>query len=55
LAARLKKTAAKLERIIVTSEVFASHCESQLIPLGEFTVRGFGAPQTVFEITDEGK
>src|SRR5207244_519336 len=55
LAARLEKIAARLGRIIVTSEAFASHCRSQLTPLGEFAVRGFGAPQTVFGMTDEAK
>jgi adenylate cyclase len=54
LAARLEKIAAKLERIIVTSEAFASHCQFQLSSLGQFTVRGFGTPQTVFCLPDEG-
>jgi adenylate cyclase len=48
LAARLEKVAGQEGRIIVTSEAFASHCASQLAPLGQYTVRGFGAPQTVF-------
>jgi len=55
LAARLEKIAAELGRIIVTSEIFASHCHSELTPLGEFSVRGFGAPQTVFGMIDEAK
>jgi len=54
LAARLEKIAAKLERIIVTSEAFASHCQFQLSSLGQFTRRGFGPPQTVFCLPDEG-
>jgi adenylate cyclase len=55
LAARLEKVAAKLGRIIVTSDTFASHCKAELAPLGEFSVRGFGAPQTVFGMIDEVK
>jgi adenylate cyclase len=54
LAARLEKTAAQQERTIVTSEGFATHCHSLLSPLGQFTVRGFCAPQTVFGLPDEG-
>jgi adenylate cyclase len=53
LAARLEKIAAQLERTIVTSEAFAIHCQPQLLALGQFTVRGFGTPQTVFGLLDE--
>lgn len=56
LAARLEKIAAEHGRIIVSSEAFASHCRdwhSQLSPLGQFTIRGFGTPQTVFGLVDE--
>jgi adenylate cyclase len=53
LAARLEKIAAQQERIIVTSAAFASHCQSQLSDLGQFSVRGFGTPQTVFGLPDE--
>ena len=48
LAARLEKIAGQQGQIIVTSEAFTSHCTSELTPLGQFTVKGFGAPQTVF-------
>lgn len=54
LAARLEKIAAQEDRIIVPSEAFASHCQSQLSFLGQFAVRGFGAQQTVFGLPDEG-
>lgn len=53
LAARLEKIAAKLGRTVVTSSAFANYLDSQLIPLGDFTVRGFGAPQMVFGLTEE--
>jgi len=53
LAARLEKIAAQQERIIVTSAAFASHCQSQLSDLGQFSVRGFGTHQTVFGLPDE--
>jgi adenylate cyclase len=53
LAARLEKIAAELERTIVTSEIFARHCEPHLSPLGQFTVRGLSTPQTVFGLLDE--
>jgi adenylate cyclase len=54
LAARLEKIAAQKDRIIVTSEAFAAHCQSKLSPLGQFDVRGFHDPQTVFGLSDEG-
>jgi len=53
LTARLEKVAAQVGRTIVTSSAFASHFESQLKPLGEFSVRGFGAHQMVFGLVDE--
>jgi adenylate cyclase len=53
LTARLEKVAAQVGRTIVTSSAFAAHFESQLMPLGEFSVRGFGAQQTVFGLIGE--
>jgi len=53
LTARLEKIAAHLGRTIVTSNAFARHFNSQLTPLGEFSVRGFDAKQTVFGLADE--
>ena len=53
LSARLEKVAAKLARTIVTSEEFSSLCASPLVPLGQFAVRGFGQPKTVFGLPDE--
>jgi len=53
LAARLEKIAGQTGRTIVTSSAFAEQSEFQLMPLGEFTVRGFGAQQMVFGLIDE--
>jgi adenylate cyclase len=53
LAARLEKVAAQLERTIVTSELFATHCQQKLSPLGQFSVRGLSAPQPVFGFPEE--
>ncbi len=53
LAARLEKVAAEVGRTIVTSSAFGTHFDTQLKPLGEFKVRGFHEPQTVFGLTDE--
>jgi len=53
LAARLEKVAAQLGRTIVTSSEFARHFESELMPLGEFNIRGVGQQQTVFGLIDE--
>ena len=54
LAARLEKIAAQKGRTIVTSEAFAGYCRSQLSPIGQFDIRGFSAPQTVFGLRAEG-
>src|SRR5262249_27583409 len=51
LAARLEKIAAQLGRTIVASSAFAAHFDAQLKSLGDFTVRGFGAQQSVFGLT----
>jgi adenylate cyclase len=53
LSARLEKVAAKLARTIVSSEEFASHCASSLVPLGQFALRGFGELKAVFGLPDE--
>ncbi|HWY74497.1 MAG TPA: adenylate/guanylate cyclase domain-containing protein [Verrucomicrobiae bacterium] len=53
LAARLEKLAAAQQRSIVTSEIFAQHCECGLNQIGEFPIRGLDAQQTVFGLSDE--
>jgi adenylate cyclase len=48
LAARLEKVAAKQGETIVASADFAAHFPREFTRLGDFTVAGFAAPQTVF-------
>jgi adenylate cyclase len=53
LAARLEKLAGKLGRTIVASGAFAQHCHGAMDPVGDFTVAGFAAAQTVFGLAEE--
>jgi adenylate cyclase len=53
LAARLEKLAGELGRVTLASAEFARHCPSEVVPIGEFKLRGFGAPQIVFGLADE--
>jgi adenylate cyclase len=53
LAARLEKVAAELGKTIVASAEFAGHSPREFIPLGEFAVAGFAAPQLVFGLTEQ--
>ncbi len=55
LAARLEKRAASLGRSVVASAEFAGHVPGEFIPLGEFPVAGFSAPQMVFGLADPTK
>jgi adenylate cyclase len=48
LAARLEKVASKVGETIVASADFANHCPDEFTRLGEFSVAGFAAAQTVF-------
>jgi adenylate cyclase len=52
LAARLEKVAAKLGETIVASADFAGYCPNEFRRLGEHSVAGFAAPQTVFGVAD---
>jgi len=52
LAARLEKVAAKLGRTVVASAEFVSHFSDEFVPLGEFSVAGFAAPQLVFGLKE---
>ncbi len=52
LAARLEKVAAKLGEPIVASAEFAGHLEDDFRRLGEHSVAGFAAPQTVFGLAN---
>ncbi len=53
LTARLEKVAAKLGRTVVASADFVAHCPDEFVPLGEFSVAGFAAPQLVFGLNEQ--
>ncbi|MDR3420207.1 MAG: adenylate/guanylate cyclase domain-containing protein [Xanthobacteraceae bacterium] len=52
LAARLEKVASKLGETVVSSADFAAHCPDEFRRLGEHSVAGFAAPQTVFGLAN---
>ena len=52
LAARLEKVASKLGETVVASADFAGRCPNDFRRLGEHSVAGFAAPQTVFGLID---
>ncbi len=54
LAARLEKLTGRLHRTILASAAFAGHCSGDFVPLGEFAIAGFAAPQTVYGLAEEG-
>lgn len=53
LAARLEKLAGELGRAILASGDFAQCCPGELVPVGEFALRGFEAAQRVYGLADE--
>ncbi|HTZ78991.1 MAG TPA: adenylate/guanylate cyclase domain-containing protein [Stellaceae bacterium] len=53
LTARLEKLAGRLGRTILASADFAARCGPGLVPVGEFTLAGVAAAQTVFGRADE--
>jgi adenylate cyclase len=53
LAARLEKLAARLGRTIIASSEFAAQLPGHFTSVGEFSVSGFAANQTVFGLSDE--
>ena len=53
LAARLEKLTAKLGRTIIASAAFADEVPEQFCTVGEFSVAGFAAHQTVFGLSEE--
>jgi adenylate cyclase len=55
LAARLETLAGELGRTLLASTEFARRCPGALAPVGSFTVRGIGAPQRVFGLTEEAE
>ena len=52
-AARIEKLTGQLGRAILASEEFARHCPGEFSALGEFTLPGFSAAQSVFGLADE--
>ena len=54
LAARIEKLTGETKRPILVSGEFARHCGHELMPVGEYLLRGFGAVQAVFSLADEG-
>lgn len=52
LAARIEKLTGETGRPILVSGEFASHCGHELVPVGEFLPRGFGAAQAVFGLEE---
>jgi adenylate cyclase len=53
LAARLQGLAGGLGRMTLLSAEFARHCGPGVVPLGEFALAGFRAPQPVYGLADE--
>jgi adenylate cyclase len=53
LAARLEKLAASLRRTVLASAAFAGHCGGAFVPVGDFAVAGFAAPQPVYGLAEE--
>jgi len=54
LAARLQGIARDLRRTTVFSAEFAPYCGAGIVPLGEFALAGFRAPQPVYGLAEEG-
>jgi adenylate cyclase len=50
LAARLEELTSKTGHPILASREFAKHCAPLMVPVGEFSLRGFGAVQPVFAL-----
>jgi adenylate cyclase len=53
LAARIETLCGELGRAVLASAEFARHCRGELVPLGEFPMRGFAAAQAVFGLPEE--
>jgi adenylate cyclase len=52
LAARIEALTSKTGHPILASSDFARHCEAQLVPVGEFLLRGFSAAETIFAVSE---
>jgi adenylate cyclase len=52
-AARIEKLTGQLGRTILASGEFTRYCPNEFTALGEFSLAGFSAPQSVFGLKDE--
>jgi adenylate cyclase len=52
LAARLEELTGETGYPILASSEFARHCAPRMVPVGEFSLRGFSALQPAFGIAD---
>ena len=52
LAARIERLTGQLGRVILASGEFARHCPHEFTALGEFSLAGFSAPQSVFGLEE---
>src|SRR6266404_4975235 len=52
-AARIEKLTGRLGRAILASGDFSRHCPGEFAPLGEFTLPGISAVQSIFGLEDE--
>jgi adenylate cyclase len=52
-AARIEKLTGQLGRAILASGEFARHCPDDFAAIGEFSLAGFSAPQSVYGFEDE--
>jgi adenylate cyclase len=53
LAARIEGLTGKTGQAILASGEFAGHCGPGMVPVGEFSLRGFGAAQVVFGLAEK--
>jgi adenylate cyclase len=53
LAARIEKLTGGIGHSILASAEFTRHCPEALVPVGEFSLRGFSAAQAVFGLPED--
>src|SRR5215813_11111076 len=51
-AARIEKLTSQLGRAILASGEFARYCPGEFTPLGEFSLAGFSAPQSIYGLEE---
>jgi adenylate cyclase len=55
LAARIEKLTGELGATILASDAFAQHFPADFAPVGQFALRGFETPRTIFGLKDEAR